>query len=100
MRSLPRVAGDAEWLASPIHIPRRVVIERNQPLNASSHSQSPPTARRRLSALRARRTLHMMRTDVVSFSTTHKTVTELQIVDGVLRKQVPTIILFVLGATL
>ena len=42
----------------------------------------------------------MMRTDVVSFSTTHKTVTELQIVDGVLRKQVPTIILFVLGATL
>ena len=41
-----------------------------------------------------------MRTNVMRFSTTHKAVTELQIVDGVLGKKVPAIILPVLGAAL
>ena len=51
-------------------------------------------------ALRARRALHVMRTHVMRFSATHKTVPELQIVDGVLSKEVPAIILAVLGAAL
>ena len=41
-----------------------------------------------------------MRTHVMRFSKTHKTVTELQIVDGVLGKKVPAIILPIPGAAL
>jgi len=87
---------------TPGHMPLNAsgLRRRRQGSSRPKGLHSPPTARRRLCALHARRALHVMRTHVVSFSTAHKTVTKLQIVDSMLRKQVPTIILFVLGAAL